>query len=133
VAATAQAIATYGVVDVAVLDVKTTTARGGCDMWVGASGAKAEVATVDEVTVRRQRYGLTGTVSRCTPECRQWRLSSRAGYHLEWHTWVRHAAQTCRVTVSADTGMREGSGGGARGSAGFRAGWLRERALHTDA
>jgi hypothetical protein len=52
VAATAQAIATYGVVDVAVLDVTFTAARGSGDMWVGASGAKAEVATVDEVTFR---------------------------------------------------------------------------------
>jgi hypothetical protein len=27
-------------------------ARGGGDMWVGANGAKAEVAAVDEVTIR---------------------------------------------------------------------------------
>jgi hypothetical protein len=50
-ATAAQAIAAHGVVDVAALDVTTTKASGGGDVRVGASCAKAEVATVDEVAV----------------------------------------------------------------------------------
>jgi hypothetical protein len=46
-AAPAQAIATHGVVD-----VTPTKTSGGGDMRVGASIAKAEVETVDEVAVR---------------------------------------------------------------------------------
>jgi hypothetical protein len=45
--ALAQAIATHGMVDVAALQVATAKAGGGGDMWVGHSGANAEVATVD--------------------------------------------------------------------------------------
>jgi hypothetical protein len=63
-AAAAEAIAAHGVVDVTALDVSTTKASGGRDVWVGASGAKAEVATVDEVAVGEPRFGVTGTVSR---------------------------------------------------------------------
>jgi hypothetical protein len=44
-------MATRGVVDIAALDVTPTKTSGGGDMWVGASGAKAEVATVDEVAI----------------------------------------------------------------------------------
>jgi hypothetical protein len=51
-AAAAEAIAAHGVVDVAALDVTTTKESCGGDVRVGASGAKAEVATVDEVAVR---------------------------------------------------------------------------------
>jgi hypothetical protein len=50
-AAAAEAIAAHGVVDVAALDVTTTKASGRGDVGVGASRAKAEVATVDEVAV----------------------------------------------------------------------------------
>jgi hypothetical protein len=50
-AASAQTIATHGMVDVAALDVTPTKTSGGGDMRVGPSSAKAEVATVDEVTV----------------------------------------------------------------------------------
>jgi hypothetical protein len=49
--AAAEAIAAHGVVDVAALDVTTTKASGGGDVRVGASCAKAEVATIDEVAV----------------------------------------------------------------------------------
>jgi hypothetical protein len=49
--AAAQAIETHGVVDIAALDVTPTKTSGGRDMWVGASGAKTEVATVDEVAI----------------------------------------------------------------------------------
>jgi hypothetical protein len=49
-AALARAIATHGVVNVAALSV--TKADDGRAMWVGASGAKAEVVAVDEVTTR---------------------------------------------------------------------------------
>jgi hypothetical protein len=48
-AAPAQAIATHGVVDIAALVVTPTKRTGGGDMWVGASHAKSEVASVDEV------------------------------------------------------------------------------------
>jgi hypothetical protein len=51
-AAPAQALATHGVVAVAALVVATAMAGGGGDMWNGASDAQAEVATVDEVTIR---------------------------------------------------------------------------------
>jgi hypothetical protein len=50
--AAAEAIAAHGVVDVAALDVTTAEASGGGDVRVGASCAKAEVATVDDVAVR---------------------------------------------------------------------------------
>jgi hypothetical protein len=50
-AAPAQAIATHGVVDIAGLDVTSTKTSSGRDMWVGASSAKAEMATVDEVAI----------------------------------------------------------------------------------
>jgi hypothetical protein len=50
-ATAAEAIAAHGVADVAALDVTTTKASGGRDVWIGASGDKAEVATVDEVAV----------------------------------------------------------------------------------
>jgi hypothetical protein len=39
------------VVDIAALDMTTTKTSGGGDMRVGASSAKARVATVDEVAV----------------------------------------------------------------------------------
>jgi hypothetical protein len=51
-AAPTQAIATHGAVNVAALDQTTTKAGGDGDMRVGASSAKAEVATIDEVAVR---------------------------------------------------------------------------------
>jgi hypothetical protein len=50
-AAAAEAIAAHGVVGVAALDVTTTKASGGGDVRVGASCAKPQVATVDEVAV----------------------------------------------------------------------------------
>jgi hypothetical protein len=50
--ARAQVIATHGVVNVTAQDVAFTKVGGGRDMRVGADSAKAEVATVDEVTVR---------------------------------------------------------------------------------
>jgi hypothetical protein len=52
-AAPTQAIAAHGVVAVAALDVTTAKSGSGGDMWVRSSGAKAEVATVDEVTDRK--------------------------------------------------------------------------------
>jgi hypothetical protein len=45
-------MATQGAADVAALDVMNATGGGGGDIWVGASGAKAAVATADEVTIR---------------------------------------------------------------------------------
>jgi hypothetical protein len=54
--APAQAIAPHGVVDLAffsaALDVTTATANAGGDMWVGSSGAKSEVANIDEDAIR---------------------------------------------------------------------------------
>jgi hypothetical protein len=47
-----QAFAAHGVVDVAALDMTATKASCGGDVRVGASCAKVEVATVDEVAVR---------------------------------------------------------------------------------
>jgi hypothetical protein len=49
--ASTQAIAT-GLVDVAAVDVMTAKAAGGGEMWVGASGVKVEVGTIDGVTMR---------------------------------------------------------------------------------
>jgi hypothetical protein len=46
---------------------------------------------------------------------------------------LSRAARTCGVTASADTGMRTGSGCGARDSAGFNAGLLWKRERHRDA
>jgi hypothetical protein len=43
---------------------------------------------------------------------------------------MRCAAQTCRVTLPADARMSDGSGGGAKSSAGCRKGWLYERERH---
>jgi hypothetical protein len=63
------------VVDVAALDVTSTKARGGEDVRVGASCAKAEVATIDEVAVGEEEIRGDGTVSRWAPACRHWRLS----------------------------------------------------------
>jgi hypothetical protein len=51
-AAIAEEITTHGVVEIAALVVTTTKTSGGGDMRVGASCAKAEVPTVDEVAVR---------------------------------------------------------------------------------
>jgi hypothetical protein len=48
----AQAIVAHGVADVAARDVTTAKAGDGGDMWAGASIAKVEVATVDEVTIK---------------------------------------------------------------------------------
>jgi hypothetical protein len=39
------------VVDITALDVTPLQASGGRDMWVGASSAKAEMATVHEVAI----------------------------------------------------------------------------------
>jgi hypothetical protein len=69
-AAPAEAIAAHGVADVASLDVTTTKASGGGDVRVGAGCAKADVATVDEVTVgeaeiRGDRDGVQ--VGPCVP------------------------------------------------------------------
>jgi hypothetical protein len=50
--APAQAITTHGMFDIATLDVNITRTSVGGDVWVGASSAKAEVATVDEVAVK---------------------------------------------------------------------------------
>jgi hypothetical protein len=51
-AAPTQVIAPHGVVDGTALDVRNAELGGGGDMWVGASGAKAEEATIDAVTIR---------------------------------------------------------------------------------
>jgi hypothetical protein len=50
-AAPAEAIAAHGVGDVAALDAMITNASGCGNVRVGASCAKAEVATIDEVAV----------------------------------------------------------------------------------
>jgi hypothetical protein len=55
VAAPAQEIATDGMVDIAAVDLMTAKAGGGGDMWVGANGTKAEVATSDAVAIRHQQ------------------------------------------------------------------------------
>jgi hypothetical protein len=47
--APAEAITSHSVVDAPALDVMIAKAGGG-GMWVGASGAKLEVATIDAVT-----------------------------------------------------------------------------------
>jgi hypothetical protein len=62
--AAAEAIAAHGVVDIATLDVTTTETSGDGDIRVGASSAELEVATVVGSRSERQRYRLTGTVSR---------------------------------------------------------------------
>jgi hypothetical protein len=49
--ASAQAIATHGVVNIAALDVPPKETSGGGDVRVGASRPKAKVATVDEIAV----------------------------------------------------------------------------------
>jgi hypothetical protein len=49
--ASSQVLATHGVNDIAALDVTTKKPSGGGNMWVAASSAKVEVATVDEVAV----------------------------------------------------------------------------------
>jgi hypothetical protein len=77
-AAPAQTIASHVVVDVASLDVRSTKAGRGWDMLAGASGAKEEAATVDEVAIREAEMRLTETVSRQVPACRRWRVSSLA-------------------------------------------------------
>jgi hypothetical protein len=107
------------VVDVAALDVTTTKASGGGDVWVGASGAMAEVATVDEVTVgeaeiRGDRDGVQ--VSPRVPA-----LETEQARTMPWgfagsEEFCSRAlsqclrkggtpARTCRVTASAGTGM----------------------------
>jgi hypothetical protein len=63
-AAPTQAIATHGVVDSAALDVTLTETSGGRYMWVGASSAKAEMATVVEVAIGEVEMRVDGTVSR---------------------------------------------------------------------
>jgi hypothetical protein len=50
-AAPAQTIATHRVVDIAALNVTLTKTSGSRYMWAGASCAKAELVTVDEVTI----------------------------------------------------------------------------------
>jgi hypothetical protein len=52
-------------------------------MWVGASGAKAHVATVDEATIREaairvDRDGVKVRPRLGPPVCQHWRLSSGA-------------------------------------------------------
>jgi hypothetical protein len=47
-----QAIATHGLVDVAALDITNAIVGGDGDMWGGASGTRAVVRPVDEVSIR---------------------------------------------------------------------------------
>jgi hypothetical protein len=51
-AALAQAIAAHGLADIAALAVTSAKAGGGGNMWIAASGITADVATVDEGTMR---------------------------------------------------------------------------------
>jgi hypothetical protein len=46
-----QTVSAHGVVDITALGVMPTKASGGRDMWVGASSAKAEMATADEFAI----------------------------------------------------------------------------------
>jgi hypothetical protein len=67
-AASAQAIATHGVVNIAALDAAPTKTSGGGDMRVGASCPKAKVATVDEVAVGEAEMLVHGVqVIPCVP------------------------------------------------------------------
>jgi hypothetical protein len=145
-AAPAQAIVTHGVVDVAALDATTTDAGGDEYMWVGASGVKAEVATVDELANREAGIRVDRNsvqVSRCAPALEteqscamRWEVASVeefSGRALSSCKWMEHAAWTCRVTVLTVTGLSAGSGCRATGSAGCRDGLLWKRERHRDA
>jgi hypothetical protein len=95
-AAPALAIATHGVVDVAALDVTTTKTGGGADIWVVASSAKAEVATVDEVAIREAeiRIDWDGVrVSPCAPA-----LETGQSCAMRWG--VKSVEEFCRGVLS---------------------------------
>jgi hypothetical protein len=77
-AAAADAIAPQGAVDVAALGLTTTKASGGGDVRVGASCAKAEVSTVDQVAVRETEIRGDRDGVQVGPACRNRRLSRRA-------------------------------------------------------
>jgi hypothetical protein len=129
--AAAEAIAAHGVVDVAALDVTTTKASGGGDVRVGASCAKAEVATVDEVGVGEPEIGGDRDGVQVSPRVPELETDPRAQCDEKSQAWKSSAARTCGVTASAGTGMR--SGGRAKGSAGCRAGLLWKIERHREA
>jgi hypothetical protein len=131
-AAAAPVIATHGVVHIAALAVMPTTNSGGGGMWLVASSAKVEVATVDEVAGREEEIRVDRNDVQVSPFVPA--LESEQACEMRWEAtnveeffrraqieclqMVGCATRTCWVTVSADTGMSVGSGGIARGSAG---------------
>jgi hypothetical protein len=65
----------YDLIDVAALDVMAAMPGGSDDMRVGGVGPMVEVANVDPVTIRGADIWVDQDGA---PECRPWRLSSRA-------------------------------------------------------
>jgi hypothetical protein len=57
------------VVYVTTLDVTTAKAGFGGNVWVGYSGAKVEMATVDEVTIRDAEIGVDRDCVQVSPAC----------------------------------------------------------------
>jgi hypothetical protein len=93
-AAPAQAIPTHGLADVADLDVTTAKAGGG-GTWVVSSGAKAGVATVDEVAIKEAEirvYGDGVHVSLSVPTL-ETEQSCSGGCYGESHAWKSVAAE----------------------------------------
>jgi hypothetical protein len=78
------------VVYIPALDVMPAKTSGGRDMQVGAIGAKAEVATVDEVTMREARIRVDG-VQVC-PACLHCRLSRHAQCDGDLQAWTSYAS-----------------------------------------
>jgi hypothetical protein len=125
------------VVDIAALDMTATKTSGGGDMRVGASSAQARVATVDEVAIIEAEIRVDRDSVQVVPHMPV--LETEQAYARRWGVpslqkfcgralieFVRKGGTltcTCQMTVSADNGMSEGSGGNATGSSGCRAGW----------
>jgi hypothetical protein len=80
------------VVYVATLDVTTAKAGFGGDVWVGYSGAKAEMATVDEVTIGEAEIGVDRDGFQVSPgvlaldtEQRVMEKGNRTDGRVQWH------------------------------------------------
>jgi hypothetical protein len=89
-AASTQTIESHDVIDVAA-DVSTKKQGGGEEMWVGASGVKEEVATVDEVTIREAKIRIDWDNARVSPSMPA--LETQLSFMMIWGlTHMKEAA-----------------------------------------
>jgi hypothetical protein len=142
-----QAIATHDEVNVAALDVTTTKTGVGGDMWVGASSANAEVATIDEVAVVKTETLVDRDPVELNLRVPALETEQSCGMRWEVASVEELSGRTLNECTRKDGtrdpdlpgghvrqhGDNEESGGRAGGPVGWRAGWLWERERHRDA